>query len=129
MSSIAGHQPAAIVIVEDDSDVREALAEVLSEEGYRITAFASGEDALAAMAHLTPLPALILLDLMMPKMNGWQFREAQKHVPGLCDVPTVILSADVNVAQNLSTLSAAGYLRKPIHIKTLLELVERFCPR
>lgn len=117
-----------IVIVEDDSDVREALEEVLNEEGYQTQGFADGARALATMQQMTAPPRLILLDLMMPKMNGWQFREAQQEVPEVRSISTVILSADANVAQNLQSLGAAGYLRKPIHIQTLLELVERFCP-
>lgn len=118
-----------IAIVEDDSDVREALEEVLNEEGYETCGFSGGEEALRAMATMAPLPRLILLDLMMPKMNGWQFRDAQHNTPGVSTIPTVILSADANVSQNLQALGAAGYLRKPIHIQTLLELVERFCPK
>lgn len=118
-----------IVIVEDDSDVREALEEVLNEEGFKTLGFSGGQEALEAMADMQPLPRLILLDLMMPKMNGWQFRIAQQRSAALDKIPTVILSADANVSQNLQALGAAGYLRKPIHIQTLLELVERFCPK
>jgi two-component system chemotaxis response regulator CheY len=116
-----------LVIIEDDNDVREAIEEVLNEEGYVTRSFAAGDDALLALQAMTTLPKLILLDLMMPKMNGWQFRELQRGLPEVLGIPTVILSADSNVTQNLHTLGAEGYLRKPIHIQTLLELVERFC--
>lgn len=118
-----------IIIVEDDSDVRETLEEVLNEEGYLTQAYAGGEDALAALEAMAVPPKLILLDLMMPKMNGWQFRAVQKQSPEINRIPTVILSADANVSQNLQALGAAGYLRKPIHIQTLLALVERFSPK
>ncbi len=118
-----------IIIVEDDSDVREALEEVLIEEGYPTQGFGSGQEALETMNAMEQAPKLILLDLMMPKMNGWQFREAQKRYAKVRSIPTVILSADANVSQNLQALGAAGYLRKPIHIQTLLELVERFSPK
>jgi|SRR4051794_27820534 len=127
MTKPAHTRHGAIVIVEDDSDVREALEEVLNEEGYQTLGFADGEKALAVMQNMEAPPPLILLDLMMPKMNGWQFRAAQQHLPAVRAIPTVILSADANVSQNLQALGAAGYLRKPIHIQTLLELVERFC--
>jgi CheY-like chemotaxis protein len=116
-----------IVIVEDDIDVRETLAEVLSEEGYEIAAFAGGQAALQHLQSVEVLPALILLDLMMPTMDGWQFRQAQKQFQKLQKVPTVILSADGNIDRNMLALAANGYLRKPIHIKTLLQLVESFC--
>lgn len=116
-----------VVIVEDDVDVRETLAEVLEEEGFATLPFADGPRALAHLEAMPQLPALILLDLMMPKMDGWAFRAAQRRSARLMRVPTVILSADGNVHENLEALGAHGYLRKPIHIKTLLTLVERFC--
>lgn len=116
-----------VVIVEDDVDVRETLAEVLEEEGYLTLPFADGPRALAHLEAMPQLPALILLDLMMPKMDGWAFRAEQRLSARLMRVPTVILSADGNVHENLAALGAHGYLRKPIHIKTLLTLVERFC--
>lgn len=116
-----------VVIVEDDVDVRETLAEVLEEEGYPTLPFADGPRALVHLEAMPQLPALILLDLMMPKMDGWAFRAAQRRSARLMRVPTVILSADGNVHENLEALGAHGYLRKPIHIKTLLTLVERFC--
>lgn len=116
-----------VVIVEDDLDVRETLAEVLEEEGYATLAFAEGPLALDHLEAMPQLPALILLDLMMPKMDGWAFRAEQQRRGRLMRVPTVILSADGNVHENLASLGAHGYLRKPIHIKTLLTLVERFC--
>lgn len=116
-----------IVIVEDDIDVRETLAEVLSEEGYDTTAFSGGQAALQHLAKLEQMPALILLDLMMPTMDGWDFRREQRLLGALIEVPTVILSADGNIERNMESLEVNGYLRKPIHIKTLLQLVERFC--
>lgn len=117
----------SIVIVEDDIDVRETLAEVLSEEGYQTTAFSGGQAALQYLSALKALPALILLDLMMPTMDGWEFRREQRRLKTFLEVPTVILSADGNIDRNMESLEANGYLRKPIHIKTLLQLVERFC--
>ena len=120
-------QRGGVVIVEDDVDVRETLAEVLQEEGYATLAFADGPQALRALTTRAPLPELILLDLLMPQMDGWQFRAQQRLVPRLLQVPTVVLSADGNVEENLEALGVHGYLRKPIHIKALLELVARFC--
>jgi DNA-binding response OmpR family regulator len=121
------HSAKSILIVEDDVDVRETLAEDLTEEGYDAIAFAGGRAALEHQRSTKALPALILLDLMMPNMDGWEFRAEQQRSGGLTRVPTVILSADGNVEQNMSSLHADGYLRKPIHIKTLLQLVETFC--
>jgi CheY-like chemotaxis protein len=119
--------PSCVVIVEDDLDVRETLVEVLTEEGYPTTAFAGGHAALRYLQSGEQLPELILLDLMMPVMDGWQFRREQKRLEHLSAVPTVILSADGNIDRNMATLEASGYLRKPIHIKALLQLVGDFC--
>lgn len=118
-----------IYVVEDDTDVRETLCEVLRDEGYEPAAFAEGPAALAAMARAETLPKLLLLDLMMPTMDGWRFRSEQCQSARLRQVPTVILSADGNIVENSESLEAQGYLRKPIHIDTLLEVVERFCGR
>lgn len=124
---MAEAQSKSILIVEDDVDVRETLAEVLTEEGYNIVAFAGGRAALEHLRTSQARPGLILLDLMMPNMDGWEFRAEQQRNVNLTKVPTVILSADGNVDKNMSSLQADGYLRKPIHIRTLLQLVESFC--
>lgn len=116
-----------VIIVEDDVDVRETLVEVLAEEGYDPIAFSGGQAALAHLRTTTVRPALILLDLMMPHMDGWQFRAEQRRNTDLPAVPTVILSADGNVENNMTSLQADGYLRKPIQIKTLLQILEKFC--
>ena len=117
-----------IMVVEDDIDVRETLCEVLDDEGYQTLPFSGGRQALE---HLQTSgderPRLILLDLMMPTMDGWAFRAEQRENNSLPFVPTVILSADGNIEANMSSLAADGYLRKPIHVGALLSLVEKFC--
>lgn len=116
-----------IVIVEDDTDVRETLTELLEDEGYHPVGFSSGYDALKYLKETPKLPALILLDLMMPVMDGWEFREAQQGIDDIRDIPTVILSADNASQRAQHTLAATDYLSKPIHITTLLNLVEHYC--
>jgi CheY-like chemotaxis protein len=69
----------------------------------------------------------VLVDLMMPVMNGWEFRAALLEDPGLVDVPVVVLSGDGNVPTKASSMNATGFLRKPVDLALLLATVERFC--
>src|SRR5208283_5094195 len=85
-------QSLKILLIEDDSDLADALAEILIMEGYRIVYASDGMAALALLAE-DELPDLILLDLMMPKMSGWEFREAQLRDERLAHIPVVVLSA------------------------------------
>lgn len=116
-----------VFIVEDDFDIREVLTEVLRDEGYSVAGAANGREALQALKDSGPRPRLILLDLMMPIMSGWQFVAEQRKVPALSDIPVVVVSADGNLQQKAESLKASGYLRKPIEIDALLTLVERYC--
>src|SRR5438270_7170536 len=103
----------SILLVEDDAATREALALILGTEGYRVTGAANGAEALGVLRSAPP-PDLILLDLMMPIMDGWQFRREQVRDAALSAIPVVVLSADGNVQQKASALHAAGYLQKPV---------------
>jgi CheY-like chemotaxis protein len=114
-----------ILIVEDDVDVRDALVQVLEFEGYRVTSATNGAEALAELRAGAP-PGLILLDLMMPVMDGRQFRVAQLADPALARIPVVVLSADGGVEQKATTMGAAAYLKKPIEVDSLLDVVARF---
>src|SRR5215831_14973272 len=83
----------AILIVEDDNDVRSALSELLEEEGFSVEGAHNGREALARLRGGTVHPAVILLDLMMPGMDGWDFRSEQMRDPELAAVPVVVVSA------------------------------------
>lgn len=115
-----------ILIVEDDLDIRSILSQLLLFEGYEVEEAADGAEALALLRKSRP-PALILLDLMMPVMDGWQLRAELQRDPKLASVPVVIVSADVRAEQEASRLHAAGLLKKPLQIDPLLELVRRIC--
>jgi DNA-binding response OmpR family regulator len=119
------HSRATILIVEDDLDIREALSQILEDEGYAVLCASNGMEALTLLRADRPPPNLILLDLMMPVMNGWQFRTEQKADAALSRIPVVVISADGNVSDKASTIDAAGYLRKPIHIENLLDELQR----
>jgi CheY-like chemotaxis protein len=119
---MAAAQP-GILIIEDDIDIREALLTVLTDEGYVVAGVANGREALQQLEECTP--ALILLDLMMPVMDGWQFREAQRRDERLRDIPVVVISADSEARQKLGGMGDVGFLRKPIELDLLLSEVAR----
>jgi CheY-like chemotaxis protein len=112
-----------ILLAEDDDDLREAMLETLKEAGYSVFAVSNGQDGLDWLHEVEPLPALILLDLMMPVMDGWQFRELQRVDPKASKVPVVVLSA----MGSHPTIDAVEYLKKPTKVGPLLELVARVC--
>jgi CheY-like chemotaxis protein len=118
-----------ILVVEDDSDIRESVVEVLEDEGYRVLSAADGRQALSVLTSLPEAPALILLDLMMPIMNGFQFREEQLKTPALAAVPVVVVTADVNAKNKADQLRAAAFVQKPLKIQTLLDIIESHLAR
>ncbi|WP_437898293.1 response regulator [Sorangium sp. So ce124] len=115
-----------ILVIEDDLDIRSILTQLLMFEGYDVEEAADGAEALELLRRNGP-PALILLDLMMPIMDGWQLRAELQRDPALASIPVVIVSADVRVEQEASRLRVAGLLKKPLQIEPLLELVHRIC--
>jgi CheY-like chemotaxis protein len=116
--------PARILLVEDDFAIRETIAELLAEEGYRVTSAANGAEALA-MLDESDAPGLILLDLMMPVMNGWEFRRALRDDPRLARIPVVVISASRG-AEPRASVDADAFLAKPFDATHLLDTVSRF---
>jgi len=111
--------PNRILLVEDDTSLRETLADVLSDEGFEVAAAANGREALDQLA--ASHPDLILLDLVMPVMDGWAFREEQRKVPDLASIPTVVLSATSPIeAPGLRELDAEAVLSKPVRMERLI---------
>jgi len=120
----------SVMVVEDDSEIRETLCQVLEDEGYAVLDFRNGREALehlkAAVGQAGP-PGLILLDLMMPIMNGWQFRAAQLEDPALAHIPVVVLTAERMAPKAHNTLPGVARLRKPVELDDLLHAVQQFC--
>ncbi|MEP7125852.1 MAG: response regulator [Byssovorax sp.] len=112
-----------ILLAEDDDDLREAMLETLQDAGYGVATVANGSDALDWLQDAEHLPSLILLDLMMPVMDGWQFRALQRVDPKVSKVPVVVLSA----MGAHPAIDAVEYLTKPANIAQILEVVARFC--
>ncbi len=116
-----------IVVVDDDTDLRETLGELLVEEGYDARLFENGRAALDFLRHEPDDPQLILLDLMMPEMNGWQFREEQLKDDRLRAIPVVVMTASRGLEGD--PLSAREVLYKPIGLGELISAVERHAAR
>ena len=119
-------QPCDVLVVDDDAEIRESLVEVLEERGYHAVSVANGAQALAALRN-GARPELILLDLMMPVMDGATFRRQQRAEPDLAGIPVVLISAFQDVDENARRLGVTAALRKPISFRDLLDTVKRFC--
>jgi CheY-like chemotaxis protein len=115
---------ADILVVEDNDDVREMMALTLELEGHKVATAVNGLDALDKL-HNGTKPSLILLDLMMPVMNGWEFRRALAREPDLRDVPVVVVSAATG--DMMRRTEAAAYLPKPLDMDELLHVVGDVC--
>jgi PAS domain S-box-containing protein len=122
----AGSAPldATILIVDDDADLREALVDVLANKGYRVVQAGHGGEALDYLNASATLPALILLDLQMPHMDGRQLMKVLKKDPRHASIPVVLVSSQPDTRQLAQALGAAAYLEKPIEIAPLLQSVE-----
>src|SRR5579871_3460002 len=110
-----------ILLIEDDSDIRGALKELLETEGYGIVATENGRSALERLCS-GARPDLIILDLRMPVMDGWEFRTLQKADPTLADIPIIALSADGS--PKAAAIDAHAYLRKPVSADALLAAID-----
>jgi len=114
--------PRGVLIVDDDLAVRESLAEVLEDNEYCPVSVANGQEALDYLRQGYK-PCVILLDLMMPIMDGWEFRAAQLADPHLGPIPVIVLSA----VNEIGRVAAGAVLRKPVQLETLLAAVQLFC--
>jgi CheY-like chemotaxis protein len=112
---------ASVLLVEDDKDIREAVSAVLEAEGYTVLTAGNGQEALKILER--GQPCVVLLDLMMPVMDGWDFMEAVKKTRRLEDLPVVVVSA-------YSERKAEGVrrvLKKPLDVNQLLAAVADYC--
>jgi CheY-like chemotaxis protein len=115
-----------ILVVDDDRAISEALAELLQDEGYQVARAADGEEALATLRGDTTI-GLIILDLMMPGMDGSTFRGVQQEDPRLAQIPVIVISAMNRAADAVAALRPAAVLSKPINVTTLLDRVGLLC--
>jgi CheY-like chemotaxis protein len=115
--------PHQILVVEDDEDIRDSLREALESDGYQVVTAEDGKEGLQALDEM-PRPCLILLDLMMPVMNGWQFLEKMKEDTTLATIPVVAVTA---AGDRGNTAQADMLIKKPVNLDHLLEVIKRYC--
>lgn len=113
-----------VLVVEDDPDSREVFSEVLRAQGHRVIAVGSGASAMAYL-HSQKCPSVILLDMLMPEMDGWQFRRAQQADPELARIPVVVVSALRTVEKSAMRFGAAAFLAKPVSPEDLIGAIDR----
>jgi CheY-like chemotaxis protein len=113
-----------VFVVEDDIDTRDMLARFLELEGFHVELAANGQQALERLSAGVH-PCVILLDLMMPIMDGWQFRRQQILDAQLAKIPVIVVSAAGK--ERIAEIDANAYLSKPVDLDQLLERVSRYC--
>ena len=117
--------PSTVLVVDDDRDIRETLQEILEIEGYEVQTARNGAEGLERARELRP--AVILLDLFMPVMDGTEFRQRQLQDTELAGIPVVIVSAAAGLEERIAALGVAGHLEKPLDIDHLFDVVGRYC--
>lgn len=114
----------SILVVEDDDDIRNAIVDLLENEGYNAQPAINGKDALEKLRSIEHKPCLVLLDMMMPIMNGREFLDEVMKDSHLAPIPVLIVSA---VADKSNTEGSVGFLKKPIDIDVVLKVVSQYC--
>ena len=118
----------SILLVEDDGDLREALVGALADERYEVVGVANGREALESLK-AGPRPSLILLDLLMPVMNGWVFCERVRQDPELAKIPIVAMSgAASRDPQSPYFIDVEAFVTKPVHMEALLDTLRSILP-
>jgi CheY-like chemotaxis protein len=115
-----------VLVIDDDPDIRDTMRFVLEGSGHPVVTAANGAEALDRLRQGT-VPCLILLDLMMPIMNGWEFCAEQKRSAEFSAIPVIILTGAGRAAEEAAALGVTGYLEKPVELATLLATIRRYC--
>src|SRR5215212_7079806 len=118
----------SILVVDDEAPVTALVMVILEDTHYDVIGVANGRDAVACLYQNPGRFQLVLLDLMMPYMSGWDVLHAIQSHPTLAPIPVVIMTAGANVRQQALDLGAAGYVSKPLDLDQLLDIAERYYP-
>jgi CheY-like chemotaxis protein len=113
-----------ILMIEDDADFREPIVSALESEGYEVIVATDGKAGLELL-QWGVVPHVILLDLLMPVMDGWNFRHHQLADPALAAIPVIVLSADPRASRLAGSPGVHAVLLKPVHLAVLLESLDR----
>lgn len=116
-----------IFIIDDSIDLRELMAQFFESEGYEVQVAADGQEGLNKLREAQTLPCVILLDLMMPVMDGFKFGAEIARDERLSKVPLLIMTADANAEEKAKRVGAHGWLKKPVGVDTLIAVAEKFC--
>jgi len=115
----------SVMVVEDDADALDAIATILEDAGYDVLRARNGREALQRLTDCAGHCDLILLDLLMPVMNGWDFRRRQRETPAFANIPVFLMSAGAHLAVVREELQAAGCVTKPVDDADILDVVKR----
>ena len=120
------NDPPKVLIVDDDASIRGLLAEVVRREGRIPVLAASGLEGYASLTALGPRISMVLLDLSMPEMDGFAFRDLQLEDPDLAEIPTVVLTGNALTADQLSFMRPAAVLLKPAPLADIRRVIRQF---
>ena len=116
-----------VLVVEDDTDLRESLSQALRDHGFGVSLATNGQEALDLL-HAGARPSVILLDLLMPVLNGWELRDVLRHDPVLAQIPQLVISAYMDeTEQVVLELPPDDCIRKPFQLRILIDAIERHC--
>lgn len=133
MIAVGGNNPmsaaaaSTVLVVDDDKNVCDFISSALASQGYKADIVGNGKEALAYLKNSPRHPSLILLDLMMPIMTGWEFRRIQQGDPALADIPVAIITGMPDMDGKAASIGAVDVLYKPSRVEALSALVSRFC--
>lgn len=120
-----GAAASVVLVIDDDNDIRETLQEILESEGYEVATASNGAAGLERARAVRP--AVILLDLFMPIMDGAEFRQRQLLDAEVAEIPVVIVSAAAGLEDRIAAMGVAAHLEKPLDIERLFDIVGRYC--
>lgn len=115
-----------ILLVEDDEVILSLLKELLERKNYAVACATNGQEALAYLRSAAALPAVILLDLMMPVMDGFEFMKEQSADEYLKQIPVIAMSADSQIKERLRNTTAREYFKKPVKIEHVLKTIAHY---